>query len=373
MALRAAWLALAGLALAPPAAPAAAAQQQRPLCYAPERCKLETSDASGAVTRIDLSPLCSEQGGYQFNGSGTAGQTFFFNVCGNTSQSCSDYQNALTGAEYESWGMATQLLQPARGVNPNGCLAADNATACTDFTFGGPTCCSPRRCEVVAGPFFRLELADPANAATGGVVLTTAGWPDSPANDNTQCPEQAPGLRRLRQFVLTLQCDPAGAPGALQVLSYNEQSPYCVFRVAARALAACGAAVPSASPTPSASPPPSASASAAASPSAPPPPPAAAAAAAAAPSPAAAAAANFGFVALGGALALGVQALLAYARGVLGSSAGGGAGERLGLLAQRAAAAGASGAAAQGHYLFPAAAPAPPQAKAGGGAVFGAL
>jgi hypothetical protein len=153
----------------------------------------------------------SAQGTYQFNGSGTSGQTFFFNVCGNTSQACSDYQNALTGAEYESWGMATQLLQPARGVNPFGCLAADNHTVCTDFTFGGPACCSPRRCEVVAGPFFSVALQDPANPATGGVVITSAGWPDSPTNDNIECPEQAPGLRRLRQVVLTLGCNPAGA------------------------------------------------------------------------------------------------------------------------------------------------------------------
>ena len=110
MVLRAAWLAFAGLALAP-----SSTAQQRPQCYAPERCRLKHADAaSGAVTRIDLSPLCRAQGTYQFNGSGTSGQTFFFNVCGNTSQACSDYQNALTGAEYESWGHAVAAARAWR-------------------------------------------------------------------------------------------------------------------------------------------------------------------------------------------------------------------------------------------------------------------
>ena len=341
------------------------AESQRKLCFASERCKLERTAPTGQVTRIDLSPLCREGGGYFFNGSSASGQTFFFNICGNSSQPCSDYQNALTGPEYESWGIATQLLQNARGVNPYGCLAADNATECTDFTFGGKTCCSPRRCEVVAGPFFQLELLNSSNPASGGVVMTTAGWPDSPTNDNTHCPEQASGLPRLRQFVLTLQCNPSGAPGELEILSYNENSPYCVFRVTARSLAACGMAVPSASPTPSASPQPSASASLSASPSLPPPPPPASAGTSPTPSPAAIAGSNFGFVVLGGALALGVQALVAYGRAALGS--GGSGSERLGLLSRRAAAASASAAAAGGgHVLFPA-----PQGK--GGASFRAL
>ena len=350
---------------------------QRNLCFPSERNRLEHKDAvSGQVTKVDLSPLCNSQG-YSFNGSGTSGQTFFFNVGGNASFGCSDYKNILLGPEYESWGMATQLLQPQRGVNPNGCLADDNATSCLDYTFGGPACCSPRRCEVVAGPFFTLAWRDPSNPATGGVVLTTSGWPDSPTNDNIACPMQAPGLPRLRQFVLTLQCDPAGAAGQLQVNSYNEASPYCVFRVAVSARDACGLVVPSATPTPSASgtpsatpsaspPPPSASPTPTPTPSAQlPPPPPAAAAAAQAPSAAAVAGSNVGFVVLGAALAVGVQLLLAYGRAAL--SASGSGSERLGLLGKRVGV--ATPAAVEGHYLFQggggAASQAAPKAEAG--------
>jgi len=195
---------------------AASAVAPGPLCFERTKCLYTHYDAAGVAWSFDLSTLCKEGGTYT---SGADAQVFSFNVCGNTSVPCSDYVD--TGAAYESHGIATQLLQAQRGVNPNGCLRLDNSS-CTDWTFGGTACCSHQRCEVISGPFYAFELVDPANPATGGVRITHAGWPDSLKNDNIQCPDQKPGLERLRQFVLTLECDPTGTIDDLTVKSYNE-------------------------------------------------------------------------------------------------------------------------------------------------------
>ena len=96
-------------------------------------------------------------------------------------------------------------------------------------------------------------------------------------------------LRRLRTFILNLDCDPTGAIDDIVVTDYNEQSPYCTFRVRATTRAACGVADV---------------------------PPAAAAAA-----PASTPGANFGFTVLGGVLTVGGYAafLFADSRGYLDS------------------------------------------------------
>ena len=139
-------------------------------------------------------------------------------MCGNTTQACSDFID--THAQYESHGAATQYFQVGRGVNPNGCLRPDNTT-CFDYTFNRETCCSSRRCEVVALPSRTFDLIDAGDPAAGGVVLRHVGYPDQ-SLDDLRCPEQEPGLPRLRQFILSLACDPFGAIDDLTVTSYDE-------------------------------------------------------------------------------------------------------------------------------------------------------
>jgi hypothetical protein len=208
-----------------------------PPLAARRRCKFEHVYGDSTY-RWNLNPLCKEGSGYEYSGTKALGQQFFFNICGNTSVSCSDYSKRVP--EYESHGAATQFFQVSRGTRNNGgCLRQDN-TSCTDYTFGGDTCCSVRRCEVVAYNIFTFDVLSRTDPSAG-VVLTYAGYPDR-NDDDFGCPEQAPGLKRLRSVVLTLQCDPAGAANDLQITDYNEESPYCTFRVTARTRAACGVA-----------------------------------------------------------------------------------------------------------------------------------
>jgi hypothetical protein len=218
------------------------------LCLDRWRCAFEHVNATtGQTWRWDLSTLCRplngpQNGTYSYSGPGTEGQTFQFNVCGNTSAVCSDYAN--TNPMYESVGVATQFFQAGRGTRSNAdtsCLREDGTTPCPDYTFGGSTCCSTRRCEVVAVEAFRFDIVDPSNPASGGIVLIHEGFPGSD-NDANNCPDQAPGLRRQRQFILTLQCDPNGKVDDLTVTSYDETSQYCIFRLTATTKAACGIA-----------------------------------------------------------------------------------------------------------------------------------
>ena len=130
-------------------------------CEESWRCKFEHAYSTGVFT-WNLNPLCRAGGGYNYSGPSAEGQIFSFNICGNTSSSCSDYTKDVP--EYESHGAAVQFMQPERGMRTNGgCLRPDNTT-CTDYTFGGPTCCSLRRCEVVAYNVFvfdPISLVDP--------------------------------------------------------------------------------------------------------------------------------------------------------------------------------------------------------------------
>lgn len=193
-----------------------------------------------------LGALCLPNGTYTYSGAGTSGQTLYFNILGNTSVPCSDYVSNST--MYESWGVATQYYQSGRGERSNaGCTREDDITPCADYTFiGETTCCSTRRCEVIALEAFRFSLVDLTNPATGGVVLDHQGMPASP-NDYEKCPMEN-GLTRLREFRLTLECDPDATE--LVVTAYDE-SDYCRFYVTASTALACGTQVVSPSPYPS--------------------------------------------------------------------------------------------------------------------------
>ncbi len=154
---------------------------------------------------------------------------------------------------YESWGVAMQLLQDGRGVNPDplSCMREDG-TSCPDWTYGGAVCCSPKRCEIVALEPAIFTPLDMNNLATGGVMLKHAGYPGSD-NDFLPCPAQAPGLPRLRTFELSMTCDPSGSSSDLAILSYNEgddgeDGQYCRFQVNVSTRAACGVPDPIPSP-----------------------------------------------------------------------------------------------------------------------------
>jgi hypothetical protein len=291
------------------------------LCMEPSRQFFAHALPDGSVWTWDLSPLCIDSGEtYSYSGPGTSGQTFFFNVLGNSSSACSDYES--TQAMYESHGVAVQYFQTARGVNRNGCLRPKDNSTCPDYTFGGTLCCSPRRCEVVALEAFTFTLLDAANPGSGGVVLRHMGMPASEA-DYENCPYQSPKLRRLREFTLTLLCDPAAEPRALTIVSYDE-STYCHYRIRAKALAACGTLNASPSPTPSRTGAPSATPSGSAAP------PAGAGAAAAPTGLVVGAAGQFGFVVLGAALG---AAALAGAQLAAGAARGGALAARVNAFA----------------------------------------
>lgn len=213
------------------------------LCFPSDQFKYSVVDKiSGVTYRWDLSTLCKPSGTYSYKGFGTEGQTFYFNVGGNTSVPCSDYINR--NPMYESWGTAVQMLQDGRGINPrDDCLRDDNTT-CPDWTYGGDVCCSPRRCEVVALESAVFSPLNRLNLATGGVLLKHSGYPGSD-NDFLSCPEQAPGLPRLRTFELNLACNTSGTANDLIVTGYNEgddgeNGQYCRFQVYVSTLAACG-------------------------------------------------------------------------------------------------------------------------------------
>jgi len=213
------------------------------LCFPSDQFKYSVVDKiSGVTYRWDLSTLCKPSGTYSYKGFGTEGQTFYFNVGGNTSIPCSDF--SFSKPMYESWGVAVQMLQDGRGVNPrDDCLRADNTT-CTDWTYGGDLCCSPKHCEVVALEPAVFSPLNRLNLATGGVLLKHSGYPAS-ENDFLPCPLQAEGLPRLRTFELNLACNTSGTANDLIVTGYNEgddgeNGQYCRFQVYVSTLAACG-------------------------------------------------------------------------------------------------------------------------------------
>ena len=222
------------------------------LCFPSDQFKFSVVDKTSGITyRWDLSTLCKPSGTYSYKGFGTEGQTFYFNVGGNSSVPCSDY--VLKDAMYESWGTAVQMLQDGRGVNTrDDCLRPDDGTTCPDWTYGGDICCSPRRCEVVALEPAVFSPLNKLNLATGGVLLLHSGYPAS-NHDFLKCPEQAPGLPRLRTFELNMACNTSGTANDLIVTGYNEgddgeNGQYCRFQVYVSTLAACG--IPDPLPTP---------------------------------------------------------------------------------------------------------------------------
>ena len=222
------------------------------LCFPPDQFRFSVFDKiSGTTFRWDLSTLCKPSGSYQYKGFGTEGQTFIFNVGGNASIPCADF-GVPRYPMYESWGTAIQMFQDGRGINPRDDCLSEDGTPCVDWTYGGDLCCSPRHCEVVALEPAVFTPMNKQNLATGGVLLTHAGYPASD-NDLVRCPYQADGLRRLRTFELYMACNTSGSANDLVVTGYNEgddgeNGQYCRFQVYVSTLAACG--IPDPLPTP---------------------------------------------------------------------------------------------------------------------------
>jgi hypothetical protein len=160
------------------------------LCFPRDQFRFQATDKYGVVWRWDLSTLCKPTGTWSYSGFGTEGQTFYFNVGGNSSIGCSDYLNTLP--MYESWGVATQMLQKGRGENTRDDCLRDDGTTCTDWTYGGDMCCSPLRCEVVALEAAVFSPLNATNFATGGVLLKHAGYPGSD-NDFLKVPRPGAG------------------------------------------------------------------------------------------------------------------------------------------------------------------------------------
>ena len=72
-------------------APLRATAQFESLCFPSYQFQFAIEDPYTQRTwRWDLSTLCRSSGSYSYSGFGTEGQTFNFNVAGNTSFYCSD-------------------------------------------------------------------------------------------------------------------------------------------------------------------------------------------------------------------------------------------------------------------------------------------
>ena len=132
------------------------------MCDDEYECVYQDEDKFGITYTFDLSMLCATQSAYAIND--TSGHTFTFNICGNTEFQCNPPWN-----EVYSSGVAVQYWGEKPACNTS-------APECTDY-FGNPICCS-QPCEVlgVGPPQWALKV--PANAETGGVLVSYRGLPN---------------------------------------------------------------------------------------------------------------------------------------------------------------------------------------------------
>lgn len=124
-------------------------------CYPKYTCQ-KTFDVLGFTYQFDLSQTCNEHEDYSYTDS--ANRTYNINICGTAVQNClpSTYATLYEyGAVVQTWG-----------ERPD-CPPSN----CTDPFTGEQTCCTAD-CEVlgVGAPY--IELLDPDNPVTGGLVMT---------------------------------------------------------------------------------------------------------------------------------------------------------------------------------------------------------
>ena len=100
-----------------------------------------------------------------------------------------------------------------------------------------------------AGPPLHA-LADPANAATGGLVTTfAAAWKELSNEANCGDWDPARGRESGRRLILQHACDAAAAPGAVRFLGAVE-APTCTYTLRLASAAACGAKAAAPAPEP---------------------------------------------------------------------------------------------------------------------------
>jgi len=183
--------------------PASAYDYPAPGAFADNLCDLAFTDASGSTFEFDLRPVAAASG----NASG-----FALAPCGVVDLACA----------------SLPVPQPlGAGVQ----LSATGAQCFFGLSSGPPL----------------TALADPANAATGGLVTTFgAAWTQS--SSGASCGDWDPvrGREDGRKLVVVHGCDPKAAPGAVSFLGVTE-APQCTFTAQLSSAAACGVRVSAAS------------------------------------------------------------------------------------------------------------------------------
>lgn len=194
--------------------------------FAPYLLQPNISDATGHRWGFDLSGLYSAAGGY--SATGADGSQLSFNVGGYSSAMCIPPFGAP-----RNWGVGVLSWANASIVPPaNGC-SATNATH-------GLSCTNPCMVVGISAPS-AIALANPANGATGGVVLTwynaQGTLPHSPV---PQCGlDPVTGDAGNVLFTLTLACDASVPATTLAGVAYTRPDT-CTVAATARTAAACG-------------------------------------------------------------------------------------------------------------------------------------
>lgn len=181
---------------------------------------------NGREYSYDLRPLCRSQydGMYTYYDAANT-RNYTFNICGNITQSCSPSWtvSASHGVAMQSWGSTP-------GCNEYTCEDADN---------GYQTTCCTAPCAILAHTIPAYGLLDPANPATGGLLLTHDGMAPIEFEPDACPPDPKTLYPRPRQFNIALKCDLGVARNQLFVDSIV-QAPECTFTLNARSGASCG-------------------------------------------------------------------------------------------------------------------------------------
>lgn len=195
-------------------------------------------DAKSLEYTWDFRTLCRAPGNeYFFRDS--VGQNYTYNICGNVSTPCL-HRNAFSAVA--AHGVMVQTWGSGPYVNP-ACKAQEcgmgNPLCCEDIEYPGYYGCCTAECEVIAHTRPEIDLVDPSNPATGGIMFThdgmmpMAGAPDScPTDPLTNFP-------RPRKLNIRMFCDPTLTRDTIVPIGLVE-SPVCTYNFDVYTGAACG-------------------------------------------------------------------------------------------------------------------------------------